>query len=322
MNRYPKKSSTCIRLVASFLVSCVFLSVLYFRIDWKEILQTLKSLRTDAFIIYLFLFVPQALVAVWRWKYLLNQLNQYPTSFQQSAQMVLGGYAANLFIPAKMGELIRVFWINRKISKYEPLIVVIFEKLWDVATVFFLMGLALLFVSADNPNAFLLKKILLLLFLTSAFLSAAVYGLSKKLGLKEKLTTVVYPKRVFSALRILTENTGKLPQIFGFSVLLWVIQLLQFYFMFAALGVRLNIIESFAGAGLGVLAGALVISIGGIGPRDAAIIWFFNGVVTNEILVSVGMLSILRIVIPALFGLPFLLLMLLQRNGKTHLESS
>jgi uncharacterized membrane protein YbhN (UPF0104 family) len=93
--------------------------------------------------------------------------------------------------------------------------------------------------------------------------------------------------------------------------------------MFRVFGASLPVFMIFSGSSLAILAGAVIISIGGVGPRDASLIWFYSGFVSREILVSVGIISIFRIIVPALIGLPFFLMLSLKRNyGKKSLEST
>ena len=64
----------------------------------------------------------------------------------------------------------------------------------------------------------------------------------------------------------------------------------------------------FNGGFLALIAGALPVSIAGLGPRDAVIISFFKGIAPYEALAGVGIASLFRIIIPALIGLPFFLI--------------
>jgi uncharacterized membrane protein YbhN (UPF0104 family) len=91
------------------------------------------------------------------------------------------------------------------------------------------------------------------------------------------------------------------------SVMLWLVQGFEFYAMFLMFDLAPSIIDVYAGSFLALLAGAIPVSIAGLGPRDAVIINFFQSVASFELLAGIGIISLFRIIIPALIGLPFFL---------------
>jgi glycosyltransferase 2 family protein len=291
-----------VKLLLSFLVSGLFLFLIYRKIDFSALADTLKNANRGYFWIYILLFFPQIAVASLRWKYILSKINDYPVSFFHSLQMVVGSYSANLAVPAKMGEMVRVFWVDKTRSKYRPFIIILFEKIWDLLAVYAIAYVSLFFLFRENPRYSMLIGCATLANAMAIILIAIFMAIraGKDTGLGQR-----FSKIISAPLDFLIENRGKLPQVAGWSILLWLIQLLQFYYMFLVFDIHLSIPLIFAGGGLGVLAGAVIVSIGGIGPRDAALIWFYAGIVSKEILVSVGIISVFRIVVPALLGLPF-----------------
>lgn len=301
-----------VKLFLSFLVSAGFLWLIYRRIDFQSLSQTLRNADPLWFWLYILLFVPQLIIAAARWKFILSDINHYPVSFLKSFQMVVGSYTANLVIPAKMGEVVRVFWVDRERSRYKPIIVVLFEKFWDLLAVYLLAYVTLFMVLNQHEGYSNIAAWASWI----NFLAVIVISGSLIIWFRRGFQPASkFSQRISALIVFILENRKKLWLTAGYSTVSWSVQLLQFYMMFRVFGVEISLPLAFAGGGLGVLAGAVIISIGGVGPRDAALIWFFSGIVSREILVSVGIISIFRIIVPALIGLPFFINLTFRRKA-------
>jgi len=301
-----------IKLLIAVLISAFLLFLIYWKIDFDLLIHTLQTANREFFLIYFSLFVPQLLIAAYRWKYILKRINNYKVSYYHTFQMVTGSYTANLIVPAKMGEIVRVFWVDRHTSRYRPILVILFEKLWDILAVYLILYISLFFIFKASIKYSTLSSWLSLANFAAILLLAVVlmYWQRKGYILKNK-----FLERLSSLILFFINHKKNMPQIALWSVTLWIIQILQFYFMFRVFEISLPLMMVFSGSSLAILAGAIIISIGGVGPRDAALIWFYSGFVTKEILVSVGIISIFRIIVPALIGLPFFLILSFQKRS-------
>lgn len=257
------------------------------------------------------------LIASFRWKYILEKYNKYTIAFNKAFQMVTGSYSANLIIPAKMGEVVRVFWIDKKKSAYRPILIILFEKIWDLISVYLIFYFSLLFLIHLSPKFQYLFYISSIANIIGILAFIVIFHFWRKGYFKSDRRI---PKLTQSLIEFIVRNKGQLVQTAIWSIALWLVQILQFYFMFRVFGADLSIPLVLSGSALAILAGAVVISIGGVGPRDAALIWFFAGFLQKEILVSVGIISVFRIIVPALFGLPFFIKLSVQ--SKTWKTSS
>lgn len=306
-----------LKLILSITISFLFIYLIYKKLDFNTLRETLKNTDFVNLSVYLGLFIPQIIIASFRWQYILKNVNQYPVCFNHAFQMVVGSYSANLIIPAKMGEIVRIFWIDKSRSKFPPLLLVLFEKLWDIFSVVIIFYFAFSLLQF-NDSRFRTEFVFATIIILIGFVG---FILSLIFSVRNERTEIKIVKIINSLIKFWQKSRKYFPAILLWSLLLWIIQVSQFYFMFRVFNIHLPLTLAFAGGALAVLAGALIISIGGIGPRDATILWFFEALVSKEILVSVGILSALRIVIPALVGLPFFTrLSIIQKYGKTSLE--
>jgi hypothetical protein len=305
------KIPTPIKLILSLVISGLFLFLIYRKIDFTALAETLRSADRKFFWIYISLFIPQIVVAAYRWRFILARINHYPVSFYRAFQMVVGSYSANLVIPAKMGEVVRVFWVDKSRSRYKPIVVILYEKVMDILAVYVLAYAALFFLIREFPLYGLLSSWASLF---NIFVILAIAGLLIVWFRQGFRPESRFSGRIASFIVFIAQNSKVLFHVAWVSVALWTIQLLQFYFMFRVFDIQLSIPMAFAGGGLGVLAGAMIISIGGVGPRDAAILWFYAGTVSKETLVSVGIISVFRIIVPALIGMPFFINLSLKQS--------
>lgn len=295
------------------MVSVLILLLIYRKVDFGQLKDILTSVSALHFSIYILLFIPQIALAAFRWRYILSRISNYPVSYLKSFQMVVGSYSANLIIPAKMGEVVRVFWVDKSKSKYKPFALVIFEKMWDILVVYLIFYIAFIFVQFHS------EKFREAFYIFSAINAGAVMAIILFALLKKKIPLAGNNKmsEILNSIReFWHESKSDFPVVFIWSIVLWIVQVSQFYFMFRAFNVILPVDLVFSGSALSVLAGAVIISIGGVGPRDATIIWFFASLVSKEILVSVGIISVLRIVVPAIVGLPFFIKLSVQKQQK------
>ena len=133
-------------------VSGLFLLLLLLRVDRQEIVSALSNAN--------YLYVAPAIglyfVAVYfrslRWRYLLAPLGQFPVG--RLYPVVVIGYMANNLLPARLGELVRSYYLARRetVSGSTALATVAVERVYD--------GVALLSFAAISAPALLLLGLL------------------------------------------------------------------------------------------------------------------------------------------------------------------
>ena len=297
------------KLIVSIILSSIIIFLLFNNYDSKSILFNIRNIDFTYFLCFLFLFVPQLLVASFRWKFIMKKINNHPISFFRSFQMCIASYSANLIVPGKMGEIIRLIWIDKKKSKYSSLLIVFFEKFFDLLSVFLIYYFSLFFLLMS-------KNIYYDVFFYTNFCVFLCFFVFATL----KILKVNFIENNLLKLKLFFENNlVNVFFVFILSIFLWLIQILQFYFLFNCFFVDIDFLYIITGSSLSVIAGALILSIGGIGPRDATLLYFFKNFVIETTLISIGALSSLRIIIPAIIGLPFLINLSKNNDKKRNL---
>jgi glycosyltransferase 2 family protein len=300
-----------IRLILSVILSFSILLIIYNRIDFRSLKEVFLGINIRYFIIFFLLIILQLLIASYRWNLMTRHFGRVPLKFRASFEQVVGSYSANMLIPGKLGEVVRIPWMRKYKLKTPVVLMVLLEKILDIASVIFLMFLSLLFLRMLHFNfsfrtgsvfyiSFIIVLIMLFVFLFRKKVANTVERVLWK-KIEEKGEESFYYK-IVEMLKLLDNRSL---MYFFISVLIWAIQLLQFYFIFLMLNIIPDLFYVYAGCSLALLAGALPISVAGLGTRDAVIIAFFHPIASIELLAGVGVISLLRIVIPALIGFLF-----------------
>jgi len=305
--KIPKRT----KLLISALLSIVILVFIYRNIDIPVMTKTIRTVNSYWFLLFLALFIPQLLVATLRWNWMSAIIGKVKFPFYSSWQQVVGSYSANLIIPGKMGEVVRVPWM-KKFNMHCPVLLFVFiEKLLDIFSIVIIMTASLIWIGATAGLNVAAHRVGVILGLTTIvgfivlfLFRKAVFQLFERCcpnWVEKQPETGIY-FRIRNSLEYLA---GRLPLFLLISLTLWAIQILEFYVIFRMFSVDPGIFEVGFGCSLALLAGALPISIAGIGPRDAVIVSYFTLVAPAETLVAISIITILRIIIPALAGLPF-----------------
>jgi uncharacterized protein (TIRG00374 family) len=305
------RSKRYIKLLLSVLLSGVILWLIYRKMDFTQLAATFRQIRPLPAAVFLLSFIPQFYLATLRWKVMTERIGGVKQSLNRSFRQVVGSYSANLVIPGKMGEFVRIPWMRKLPLKTPVLILVLLEKSLDLlAVILNLFVFLLIYILLNNNKIPVLNLIVLVLGL---ILLAVIffYLFRKKISLWIEHRFAGYLGRkssdffYFRWKQVMGHFDRHLRWYLLISILLWLVQGFEFFIIFWMFGVKVSLVSVYAGCFLALLAGALPISIAGLGPRDAVIITFFQGVAPYETLAGVGLMSLSRIVIAALVGLPF-----------------
>lgn len=261
--------------ILSIAVAVILIAVVCTRADWAEVFRAIGRLEIAWLAAAAALFVPQTCVSAWRWNTLIASRRRQ--SLGQAVRQVLAASAANLFLPAKMGDLGKALMVDGRLTVSWLAARALFEKLADVAT---LAGLGALgyIVSHGHGGAAVAVGLAVLgvhLFLAGRFDSDR-------------------PNR--AAVMLLSAQT----------LGLWCLHLAQIQLFLWAAGIDLSPLIAAPKVALSLFVGVLPVSFCGIGTRDAALAYFLHDDGAPAALAVVGMLTATRYIVPGLVGTPYL----------------
>ncbi|MQF99126.1 MAG: flippase-like domain-containing protein [SAR202 cluster bacterium] len=130
----------------ALLITAAFLVFFFAQLDFSDTLGNLMSANYIHIIPAIMLYFGALYFRSYRWRFLLSPIKNvrvihlYP--------VVIVGYMANNILPMRLGELVRVFYLDRKqsINKAASLGTVAIERVFDGLTLLFLAGISSLFI--------------------------------------------------------------------------------------------------------------------------------------------------------------------------------
>jgi uncharacterized membrane protein YbhN (UPF0104 family) len=303
-----KRNARWVKWLAIILTVGILL-IIYTSIDRSLLLHYLVHVHPGYFALALSLFIPQILVSSLRWKMMTRQL--YPMGLWQSVQQVMASKALNAFVPSKLGEMSRAYFL--KLSSDSDLdntiALVILEKILDAGGLCTIL-IAGILVAPERDNVLWLCTGLAggYLVILALLLFIPLGGLGERL-----VNWWVWLKwlgRLLMGWDVLLagweKKRGLLSRIVGLSVLIWILHVVQIYLFFPSLNHIVPVAPSLAFIPLSVFVGLLPITIGGMGTRDSALIALFASYAGSTLMAGVGLLCSMRYWVDTLLGIPFL----------------
>ena len=294
-------------------ISAAILAVIYRRVDPGAILAVLKNAAPGPLAWAAFLLAATTLLSAARLDLLLPPERRL--GLGTSLQLILAASVLNLVLPARSGDLLKSLFMRRhgRISGTLAAALVVFEKTTDMLAllVWCAVGLALRFEAEPFFRVMLAVVVAGLAagigLLASPRLADVLFALALRLG----------PGSMTERLRALRAAWREMHALFwrawpacimtmALSMLIWLLHLLQFWFMARALGAPLPMLVTLALVPLAIVAGLLPLTLAGIGTRDAALIALLRGFMNPATGAALGVLATLRYILPALAGLPAL----------------
>lgn len=289
-------------------VTLLVLGVLYTRIDLGSLLQRLQGLQGGIFALALACFIPQVLVTVWRWQWMVADV--YPMGTLEAIKLIMAGKALNALLPSKLGETSKAYFLKTHADVPLPqgVALVVLEKILDVAGLCAMMlGGLLLHAQRGAIEALAMLMAVAALSLTTGIMTCRLNGVQRWLPRQGHVV-----RRVVSLLEswdaILArwrKQHVRFAGIVGLSCLLWGLHLVQITLFFLALHSQVPLRVIFAYVPLSIFIGLLPLTLGGMGTRDSALIFLFAPYENAVVMASIGLLCSLRYWLDSLVGLPF-----------------
>ncbi|MBI4330050.1 MAG: flippase-like domain-containing protein [Chloroflexi bacterium] len=214
-------------------ITLIFIGLLFYRTSLTDIIAPLKSAN------YLFVLPAVAVyfVGFWfkvaRWSYILKPIKAVPTRKLFSTTVI--GYAVNNLLPFRIGELVRAYLVGEKegITKSSALGTIVVERIFDGLALVFMVVAISVFIPMDD---WLKGVTILMALLFAGFLGLFIFLAASPVWTQKILDWIAccLPRRFgqplkglavhfISGIKIL-HSPGRLLVVFGYSLLLWIIE--------------------------------------------------------------------------------------------------
>lgn len=293
------------RLLLGLVLSAVLTLYIVSKIKFEELFAVLQSIRLFPILLAFVALLFTLFIRAWRWRFFLPSAKPIRSASLLSATCV--GAMANMILPARAGDLVRVYMIAQKeqVGRLVSLASIVVERVVDVLVLCLLLAGILTFVDFPVDKIAIVDKLKVGAYL-SGLLGLVTLGAMLVLGFKTrqsikmmKLCLFFLPERlqssvveilntVASGLGAMQKGKNLLP-IAMFSVLLTLACGLSNFLVLVSFDLDLPLYAAFLLLAVQTIGLMLPSSPGFIGTYHAAIVAgfaFFE--VSNELVISVA----------------------------------
>lgn len=311
----------------SILVSLLILIVIYWKIDFRSLIQVFQNCNGGWMAISLGMVVPITMITSWRLQQLMptrRSLAQLQTddlpktnalSFAEANRLILAASSLNMVLPSKMGDIAKAYFMRERghLSGSLSLSLVIFEKACDMLSLLLWCAFGLLLYPAKDWLFWIMTLsvvgglVIGGLLLGSRQFAQLFFYVGQAIApkkLKAKLATMQTAWREMHA--YFWSDRRQLLKVTTTSIFIWFLHLLQIWMFILALNAWTPFLANLALSPLAILAGLLPLTFAGVGTRDAALILFYKPYFDAATAAALGVLCTSRYLLPAIGGLPFL----------------
>ncbi|MFC1786440.1 lysylphosphatidylglycerol synthase transmembrane domain-containing protein [Halobacteriota archaeon] len=296
-----KRSSSSV--LKSVIVLAITIAIFYFiftKIDFYSVMDVLSHANLFYLLIallLLFLIIP---IIAKRWQIILEIMG-YKLPYKECLNLIMAALPLTSITPSKSGDVIKAYYLKNKIPASKTVGSVITERMFDFLTLVLFSLIGMTFCK-KYELAFIALSIFI--FIIAIFLLAHA-GFNFRLPIKSSWNEKI--QNLILSTKLLTKDKRVFSIILSYSLLIWSISILQTLIFFYALRINVPLFFTMANIPIAIFIGLIPVTLGGMGTRDAAIIFLFSGFAAPEKLLGVGILfSIVRYWLVSLIGIPFM----------------
>ena len=299
-----KKSALRIILVLSITIAIFY--AIFTKIDFHSVIEVLSHANLFYLFIALLLLFIIILITTKRWQTILKTMG-YNFRYKECFNLIMGAFPLTSITPSKSGDVIKAYYLKDKIPASKTVGSVITERMFDVLTLVLFSLIGMIFCKkyelAGVAFAILICIIAIFLLMRAGF----NFRLPIKSSWNEKIQNLIL------STKLLTKDKRAFFFILSYSILIWFVSIVQTVMFFYALGINVPLLFTIANIPIAIFIGLVPVTLGGMGTRDAAIIFLFSEYATSSELLGVGILfSVFRYWLISLIGIPFMRKMMKQ----------
>ena len=279
------------------------------RVKMGEIFIAFQSAKLSLIMVALLLLLPNIYFQFYKWRYLVR-LVKFDASNREVLQSLFAGFTFGFITPGRLGEFGRAFFI-KNCPWVKVLGIAALDKLFSVAVVFLFGSVGLLYLIGKQLFIYTMiplvtfTAITLFVFYYILFhpeiIKSFLYSLNIILPFREKIKLLISSMDQFTrerAIMLLLFNLG-------FSIIF----LAQFYILVIAFQPSAVVPTMLALASTMLVKTMLPISIGDLGIRESAAIYFLGKIAILESAAFNAsiLLFLINLLIPSLVGLVLIL---------------
>ena len=300
------RNSSILKLVLVISITLTIFYLIFTKIDFYSVVDVLLHANIFYLFIALLLMIAGVLIIAKRWQIILETIG-YNLQYKECFNLIMAAFPLTSITPSKSGDVIKAYYLKDKIPASKTVGSVITERMFDVLTLvlFSLIGMTFCKNYELAGIAFVILVCIIAIFLLMRA------GFNFRLPIKSSWNEKI--KNLILSTKLLMKGKRAFFFILSYSLLIWFISIVQTVMFFYALGINVPLLFTMANIPIAIFIGLIPVTLGGMGTRDAAIIFLFSEYATSSELLGVGILfSVFRYWLISLIGIPFMRKMMKQ----------
>lgn len=291
------KKLTARRAILVLAITIAIFYLLFTKIDFYSVVGILSNANPLYLFLAFLLTLSFPLIETKRWQIILKTMG-YNFPYKECFNLTMGAYPLTCITPSKSGDFIKAYYLKDKIPTSKTVGSVLTERIFDVFVLVLYSLIGMLFYKKFEHAGIAL---IILFCICLIFLFHRLILNFQKKSWNEKLQNLTI------SLKALMENMRAFSIVIVYSFSIWFLAMLQILIFFNTLEIDIPLLFIFTNSPIAIFIGLLPVTLGGMGTRDAAIIFLFSEYGTPSQLLGVGILfSLFRYWLLALIGLPFM----------------
>lgn len=290
-------------MLKSVLVISITIAIFYIifsKIDFWSVVEVLSHVDLFYLFIALLLMIIYLLITAKRWQTILETMG-YKLQYKECFYVMMGAQPIASITPSKSGDIAKAYYLRDNIPVSKTIGSILTERMFDFFTLllFFLIG------TLFSKRYELVGIALVILTCIIAIFLPIYAGFSFHLPMKQSWNEKI--QNLTLSMKLVTKDKKVVSTVMFYSFSFWFLSVVQILTFFYALGINLPLAFAMANIPIVIFIGYLPITLGGMGTRDAAIVFLFSDYAEPSILLGVGILfSVFRYLLPSLLGIPFM----------------
>lgn len=300
-----KRLKSILKTILILTITIGIFAVIFTRIDFFSALNVLSKAAPKYLFSAFLLTLISPILRAKRWQIILRAMS-YSFPYWKCFAIVMGAASLASITPSKSGDLVKAYYLKKKVPITKTVGTVLIERVLDVLILVLLCFIGLSFYYRER------YFMLVAFFLIGIVIFFIVVKKEIKLPVKESWNKKI--QNIFLSTRQLTKNKKTFFLVFFLTIILWISAIFQSVIFFYAIGINIPLLFAMANIPIAIFIGQIPVTLGGMGTRDSAIIILFSNYGSNPELLSVGILfSLFRYWLLSLMGTPFMLKLLKKR---------
>ena len=297
-----EKMKRKIKIAITIVITVIIFAVLFAKIDFSSVAKEISKANLGLIVFVVLLEFMVVLIKTIRWQKIMEAIG-YKIQFRECWDLTMASFAFISITPSQLNDLAKGVFLKEKVPISKTAGTVLTERFFDVFLLALLVGIGFLFFPRREITTTFIVVILglLTLLLLPHIKHTSFFKKCFSNSIREKTVNFLL------SMKIVTKKKNFFLKIFGYSLIMWAISTAQVWVLFHSMGIDVPVLFVMGNMPIAIFISLIPVTLGGMGTRDAAIIYLFSGYASSAQLLGIGILySFVRYWLFTIIGLFYL----------------